>query len=78
MEDLKELYLAILARLKILTKNKNELPNEPLIELRLDIEQVIALICRENQVPYDGFLAELNPDEVIENLWTSDDEVDDE
>lgn len=69
MEDLKELYLAILARLKTLIENKEKLENEPLIELRLDIEQVIALICKEKNIDYDGLLAELDPDQVVENLW---------
>lgn len=71
MEDLKELYIALLARLKILTENKDKLENEPLIELRLDIEQIIALICKEENIDYDGLLAELDPDEVVENLWKS-------
>jgi len=55
--------------LKTLTDNKDKLENEPLIELRLDIEQVIALICKEEDIDYDGLLAELDPDQVVDNLW---------
>ena len=40
-----------------------------MIELRLDIEQVIALICKEEDIDYDGLLAELDPDQVVDNLW---------
>lgn len=78
MEDLKDLYLALLARFKILIENQHKLPNEPIIELRLDIEQLIALICKENEFSYDGLLSELNSDEVVENLWKPDSETDDD
>ena len=65
MEHLQELYLAILNRFKILLNTENE--NDPLTELRLDIEQLIQLLTKELNVEYDQ-----QPLDPIQNKTTID------
>lgn len=76
MEDLNKLYLAIQERMQKLKQHQDDLENPLLIELRLDIEQCIALLCRENNLSYDGFVEEQDTDQVIEELWSTQDDED--
>jgi hypothetical protein len=50
MTHLRKLYEALKERVEILYDQQEE---EPLIELRLDVEQLIQLICQENGYQYD-------------------------
>ena len=72
MEHLKELYLAIQSRINELKKQEGGLPNELLIELRLDIEEIIKLLCKENGIIYDGIDDgnALSAAIIAEELWT--------
>jgi len=67
MEHLQELYMAILNRFKILLDTKDENENDPLTELRLDIEQLIQLLAKELNVEYDQ-----EPLDPIRNKTTTD------
>jgi hypothetical protein len=75
MTDLKELYIAMCKRVDLLKNNIENLENPIVIELRLDIEQLIALICKEKNIQYDGMLSEMNPEEILDQLWRKKDDT---
>jgi hypothetical protein len=58
MDHLRKLYEALKERAETLYDQQEE---EPLNELRLDVEQLIQLICQENGYQYDQDPDQENP-----------------
>ena len=51
MKHLKGIYFALKQRMEQLLRDDHR---EIIVELRLDIEQIIQLLCTEKGIPYDG------------------------
>ena len=75
MTHLRKLYEALKERAETLYNQQEE---EPLIELRLDVEQLIQLICQENGYQYDQDIDEedifqqliaKSTDAIVESLY---------
>lgn len=75
MEHLQELYVALLNRLKILLKTEEQ----PLTELRLDIEQLIQLLSKDLDIEYDQRaladpIQNKTTTDITNSFWDQDDE----
>jgi len=68
MKQLKGIYFALKQRMEQLLRDDHR---EVIVELRLDIEQIIQLLCTEKGIPYDG----LDLESLMESL-TEDEEGD--
>ena len=73
MTDLKQLYIAMCNRVDVL-KNDDRIENPVVIELRLDLEQLIALICKEKGIQYDGMMEQMDPEDILDKLWRKNDD----